>query len=350
MATNKTFGKLPDGREVLQISLRNRNGMMARVITYGAAITELHVPDTNGEFADVVLGYNTLADYLASTDYLGCVVGRVAGRIPNGHVAYEDHEFALVTNDGRNHLHGGVTGLNRRLWELVEAEDDKLSLRYHSPDGEEGYPGNVDFLVSYQLTDRNELVVTTRAVSDKLTPATLAQHSYFNLGGSGIGNILDHHVKFFAQERGAVADDLTPLGIWEQLVGTPHDLNRGAQLSKHLPHLFLEHGDCYRVRRSRPGDLVPAARISHENSGRILNVATTEECLQFYTGKYMTAPQPGKHGEAYKPFAGLCLECQGYPAAFGLPGFQSILLHPGSPVRHQTIYAFTVEGCNSCCL
>lgn len=350
MIQKVSFGTLPDGREVLEYRIENRNGMRVSILSYGAILKECRVPSAKGDSLDVVLGYSTLEDYLCSRDYLGAIAGRVAGRIPEGRLQIDGQEYALVTNDGRNHLHGGYEGLDRKLWEEVDVDDSHLRLRYLSPDGEEGYPGEVDFLISYQLTDRNELVVSSRIESETRTPASLTQHSYFNLSGRPEQTVHDHRIQVFAQERAPVDKDMTPLCRWESVMNTPADLNHCTPLGERIPQLDGEHGDCYRVRRSRVGDLVPAARAWHPVSGIILNVATTEECVQFYTGKHLSSPRPGKHGKPHIPFSGFCLECQGYPAAFDLPGFQSILLHPGRPVRNQTVYGFSDTGRNSCCL
>lgn len=342
MFKSDRFGTLSDGTPVDRVTLRNRAGMRASVLTYGAIVSELRVPDAEGNPADVVLGFDNLEAYEKSRDFFGAVAGRVAGRIPNGQMEIEGREFRLVTNDGNNHLHGGMTGLDRRVWEVVEVSEDRVRLAYHSLDGEEGYPGNLKIVVSYQLTDRNELIFTTRVESDQTTPVTLAQHSYFNLGGEGNGTIHDHRVKIFSREYAPVSPDLTPLCRKESTAGTPSDFNRGVLLSDVIPQIPGQHGDCYVVCRTRPGDVVPAARVIHPPSGRVMNVATTEECLQFYTGFGISSPYPGKSGAPYAPFAGLCLECQGYSAGFDLPGFQSILVRPEHPVRQQTVYAFSV--------
>ncbi len=342
---SRPYGKLPTGETVEAITLESGNGASLCVLTLGGIVTSLCVPDRSGQIADVVLGFDSLEPYLVPHPYFGAIVGRVAGRIPGACFTLDGKNYQLVQNDGLNHLHGGLRGLDKRVWKAtpVKRSDgaDSVRLTYHSPDGEEGYPGAVDFTVTYTLTANNTFIIESEAVSNQVTPISLTHHSYFNLAGEGNGNINNHELTIFSDQTIAVDEFLTPLGRLESVAGRAADFTSPRRLGDVIPHLFQNHGDVYLLERPANGALVPAATLMDPSSGRILNVSTTENCLQTYTGAFLSDSLVGKSGLPYGRYAGICLECEGYPGAMKFPGFGNILLEPGKPLRHTTHYAFS---------
>jgi aldose 1-epimerase len=342
---------LPDGTEATTWQLRNAAGMSARVLNYGAILTHLFVPDRQGVFEDVVLGFDTLDPYRRNSPYFGAMVGRVAGRIPGGVIRVDGRDYQLSLNEGANHLHGGFHGIDRRAWrgEVVPAGDGSVGFRLvcDSADGEEGYPGHLRVTVTYTLTASNELVVETEAESDRATPVSLTHHSYFNLGGEASGPVLEHWIRIPAEEYVACDAAMTPLGRREAVAGQAADLRATSRLGDVVPSLFHQHGDLYLL----PGDgatdtvsrLRTAAEVGHPGSGRVLKVRTSEECVQFYTGACLDGSFVGKSGKTYDRFGGLCVECQGYPGATTASGFRDILARPGHPRKSTTVYAFTTD-------
>jgi aldose 1-epimerase len=341
------FGRLPDGREVRIHSLTNRAGAELRFLDYGGIVTSLSMPDRDGRLADVVLGFDSLEAYRASRAYFGAITGRVAGRIPRGRLAIDGVVWQLPLNDGENHLHGGHSGLDRRLWEVsaVPRTDGAASatLRYRSPDGEEGYPGNVEITVTYTLTDANEFIVSSEAISDRSTPVSLTHHSYFNLGGEGGDTVLDHEFLIRGEQVVEMGDDLAPTGRVMPVEGRAGDFRQARRLGEAVAGLNQGHGDLYLLPTVRDNRPVVAARACHTLSGRVLTVSTTERCLQFYTGSHLANSSPGKSGRGYGRFSGFCLECQGSSAGLSAPGFDDILVRPGEPQRRTTIYAFSTD-------
>lgn len=340
------FGALPSGESVDLFTLHGGAGASLSVMTYGGIVTSLCVPDRDGRIADVVLGFDNLDSYLAGHPYFGAITGRVAGRISNGRFTMEGKTCELVKNDGPNHLHGGLRGLDKRVWSAgpnVRADGaDSVRLTYHSPDGEEGYPGNAFFCLDYTLTQDNVFIIETEVTVDRLTPVCLTHHSYFNLAGEGSGGIFDHELTVHAGRFLLVDELLTPLGRAMPVAGTAADFSSPRRLGDAIPCLFQRHGDCYVL----PGGdgLRLAARVWDPASGRTLSVSTSEHCLQLYTAAYLECPHPGKSGRPYRPFAGCCLECQGYSAGVEFPEFGSILVEPGSPQRRVTHYAFSTTS------
>ncbi len=321
--------------------------MSLEVMTYGGIVTRLLVPDRHGRLGDVVLGFASLAPYLERHPYFGAIAGRVAGRIAGSRITIGDETFVLSANEGRNHLHGGFSGLDRRVWKatLVPREDGGPSLRltYRSPDGEEGYPGNVDLAVTYSLTPDNAFVVETEARSDRPTPVSLTHHSYFNLAGEASGPVADHELQISADEYFPTdkAMLLPPMAV--PVLGEAGDFTCPRRIGDALPHLYQLHGDLYRLRpRARADGPRPAARLFAPASGRVLTVSTTETCLQVYTGESLNGSLRGKSGVRYEKHAGLCLECEGFPEALRYPDVDDILVTPGRPQRRETRYAFSL--------
>jgi len=335
----RPYGTLADGSAVEAWTLRGRGGMVLEVLTYGGAVRRLELPGPGGVRTDVVLGFDDLADWESSNQsYFGVIAGRVAGRIPGGLLRVGDECFQLPCNEGANHLHGGGRGLDKRVWSAEPAVADggsvALRLRYLSPAGEEGYPGAVELSATYTVTPDNRMIFETEAVSDRVTPVSLAQHSYFNLAGEG--SVADHELQVFASRRMTTDENLTPLGVDEPVEGQAADLRRPRRLGEVIPELWKCHGDLYWLDSDEP--LKPAARVVHPPSGRTLEVSTSHDFVQFYAAAHLDGSLRGKGGRGYVRNAGLCLECQGYPDPGA--GFGEILVRPGEPQRHRTIYAF----------
>ncbi|HRI81099.1 MAG TPA: aldose epimerase family protein [Opitutaceae bacterium] len=340
--TPAPFGRLLDGQPVAKYTLRNAAGASADVITYGGIITALRMPDRHGKFADVVLGFDRLDAYVAGHPYFGAIIGRIAGRVSAGRLQLPDGVRQLALTDGPNHLHGGRVGFDKRIWSVLAASPNSLRLFYRSPDGEESYPGNLDVTVTYTLTDRNELVVESEAVSDRVTPLSLAQHSYFNLAGEGSGDVLGHEVQIHAGAVIPAADDaMTLSGRLAPVAGTGNDFRQARRLGEALPGLFKAHGEHYFLRATTAAEPAPVARVTEPVSGRVLEVSTNDCALQFYTGVSLDGTLTGKAGRIYHPHHGLCLECQGYPDGAHRPELGDILVHPGRPQKRITIYAFS---------
>jgi aldose 1-epimerase len=338
------FGRTPDGAEVGVYEITNASGASVRILDYGGVVQALRVPDRAGDLADVVLGGADLDFYLRRHPYMGCIVGRVAGRITRGDLRLQGREYRLAVNNAPNHLHGGVTGFDRRIWQAEPDGEDTLVLRYRSPAGEENYPGNVDLMVSYRLTDAGELVIESEARADEPTPVSLTNHSYFNLAGEGSGPVDEQIVQICADHFVPTADDLTLTGVRAPVIAGSNDLRVPARFGDFVPHLHLQHGDNYLLPSAAPGELVTAARVRDPVSGRRLEVRTDESCLQFYTGAFLDGSFTGKSGVPYARYHGLCLECQGYPDGVTHPDLGEIVVTPGQPRRRTTVYAFDAGG------
>ncbi|HTR42955.1 MAG TPA: aldose epimerase family protein [Pseudomonadales bacterium] len=343
MIARKIFGSLPDGREIEEFHFQNSDGLSAKVITYGGIITQLCVPEKHGKLADVVLGFDNLAQYLAGHPYFGCITGRVAGRLTRGTFSLDGKRYTLAINDPPNHLHGGNVGFDKRVWKpevTGHGAEAKLSLSYISPDGEEGYPGNVKVHVTYSLTDKNEFVVGYEASTDQATPLNLTSHSYFNLAGEGNGSVEDHELQIFAKEYAPADETMTHLDLRKAVAGAGNDFSKPQRMSDAIPKLWKRHGDNYFVR----GDdgLKPVASLIEPKSGRKMEIFSTAPCVQFYTGVSLDGTLRGKSGRPYARHGGLCLECQGYPNGVNAPALGDIVLRPGQTYRQTTVHKFSV--------
>lgn len=336
--TTSPFGRLPTGETVEAFTLTNAIGFSIKAITYGATVTSLRVPDREGFLADVVLGFDNLEGYLRKPAYMGAMIGRVAGR-SRPHFVLEGETYELVANEKPNHLHGGAVGFDQRLWS-AEAREDSVRFTYHSPDGEEGYPGTVHLEVTYTVTGENTLVIDAEATTDQATPLSLTHHSYFNL--SGEGSIEDHELQITADTYVPVDESMAVLS---RRVGVEprNDFNKARRIGDVLPELYRSHGDLYFLRSTDEGVLKPVARVYDPASGRVLSVSTTEDYLQLYTGSALDGSMVGKSGKAYSRFAGLCLECEGYPDGANTRELGNIILYPGQLYRSTTIYAFSTQ-------
>jgi aldose 1-epimerase len=346
--SQRTFGHLRSGEPVEAWTLSGKGGLVVEIIAYGAIVTRLLAPDRNGRLADVVLGFNDLDSYIADRAYIGAVVGRVAGRITGARFQLEGHVYDLACNDPPNHLHGGQVGFGKKLWRLRPGGDshraNSLSLVCNSPDGDEGYPGAVEAVLTYTVTDENVLVVQSQAASDRPTPFSLTFHHYFNLAGDAAGSIADHELQIHSDESVLADQHRTLLGRCEPVAGGGNDFREPRRVADALPHLFLSHGDLYRLRPSAPEEAAAqpraAARLVHPESGRALQLFTTAEYLQFYTGSGLDGALAGKSGVPYGRHAGLCLEPEGYPDGANAPHMGDIILRPGSPRCETAAYAF----------
>lgn len=346
---SRIFGQLPSGETIEAWTLLGSGGFELEVITYGGIVTRLLVPDRVGHLADVVLGLKDLESYLAGHPYFGAITGRVAGRITGAQFTLDGKTFELARNQAPNHLHGGIEGFDKKVWTATPLDGpgggSSLQLSYRSRDGEEGYPGNVDVFVIYTVTDDNVFSIKTEAITDRPTPFNITHHSYFNLAGEGSGSIADHALRINADQYVPSDEYLTLLGHYASVNGLANDFRQSRRVGNSIPNLFLNHGDLYLLHKSGVARASNqprlAARLVEPNSGRALNVSTTETHLQFYTGSALDGTLIGKSGVRYGKHAGICLECHGYPDGVNAPHFSNNILRPGQPQRHTTTYAFS---------
>ncbi len=347
----QAFGKTADGKPVDLFTLTNSKGMEVRAMTYGGIIVSIRVPDKNGKMADVVLGHDDLDGYLVNPPYFGAIVGRYANRIANGTFTLDGKTYTLAKNDGPNTLHGGLIGFNKVIWEGREFHDAKgpgVSFSYLSKDGEEGFPGNLKVKVNYTLTGDNQLIVDYEASTDKATPLNISQHSYFDLAGEGSGDILGHELMLNADHFTPVNKTLIPTGEIRSVHGTPLDFTKptaiGARINDNYEQLVVGHGYDHNFVINRKGDgLILAARVREPNSGRVLEVYTTQPAVQFYSGNFLDGTITGKHGHVYKARDGFCLETQHYPDSPNHPDFPSTIVRPGKTFHSQTVFKFSAE-------
>jgi aldose 1-epimerase len=342
------FGKTKEGVAVEIYTLKNKNGMVAKVATYGATLTELLVPDKTGALVNVVLGYDSIDPYLAGVPYFGSTIGRIGNRIAKGTFTLNGKTYKLATNDGPNHLHGGVKGFDKVVWTAEPAAGGQaVKFGYHSPDGEEGYPGNLDATVTYTLTDANELHIDYTAKTDKATPINLTNHAYFNLAGEGSGTILDHVLMINADQMTPVDSTLIPTGKLDPVKGTVFDFTTptaiGARIEKVPggPPVGYDHN--YVLRTSTGAGLALAARVTEPKHGLTMEVKTTEPGLQFYSGNFLDGTLKNRKGVPYVKHAALCLETQHYPDSVNHANFPSTILEPGKLYKTSTVYAFSAK-------
>jgi len=334
------------------ITLKSAGGMEVRAIPYGGIITSIRVPDRDGRFDDVVLGYDDPGSYMTNNaPYMGAIIGRYCNRIAKGMFTLDGQPYRLATNNGPNHLHGGNKGFDKMVWQAEEfrnAYGAGVIFRYSSPDGEEGFPGTVRAQVTYTLNDRNELIVDYLASSDKATPLNLTQHSYFNLTGAA-RDVLDHEVTINADRYTPVDPTLIPTGAMAPVDGTPFDFRKpvtiGSRITQEDQQLRNGKGYDHNFVLNRQGEgLVHAARVYEPSTGRVLDVSTTEPGVQFYSGNFLDGSIKGKSGRLYQQHFGFCLETQHFPDSPNQPQFPSTILRPGTEFRSRTVFAFSVDG------
>lgn len=352
--TRAPFGHLPDGRGVELFTLKSGHGIEVSVMTYGAIITAIRTPDKSSHVADVALGFDSLAGYLASPPYFGAIVGRYANRIAGGRFKLDGVEYHLARNNGPNSLHGGQRGFDKVLWTPEPFENDSavgVKMRYESPDGEEGYPGAVSVLVTYTLTAAGELIVDYDASTTKATPINLSQHTYWNLHGEGSeGGITDHVLTINASAFTPVDSTLIPTGRIAPVAGTPFDFREQTAIGARIdtPDEQLRFGRGYDhnwvIDGGGQGKLVRAARLEDPVSGRVLEVRTTEPGIQFYSGNFLDGTIKGKAGHFYVHRSGLCLETQHFPDSPNHQNFPSTILRPGERYQSRSVFAFSARG------
>jgi aldose 1-epimerase len=339
------FGVLPDSTRVDIYTLVNHSGITMKVTNYGGIITSLMVPDKNGVAADIVLGYDSLSGYLKATPYFGALIGRYGNRIAKGKFTLEGQEYDLAKNDGPNHLHGGVKGYDKVVWEAEDFKTDSavgLKLHYLSKDGEEGYPGNLDITVTYTLSDNNTLTFDYTATTDKATPVNLTQHSYFNLAGSG--DIKSHELLIAASRYNVVDSTLIPTGELRDVKGTPFDFTTVKPIGKDLvatggKPIGYDHN--FVLDTKSINNL--AVRVIEPSSGRVVEVYTDQPGVQFYSGNFLDGTITGKAGTVYQQYSGFCLETQHFPDSPNQPAFPSTILKPGEKYHTTTIYKFSAK-------
>jgi aldose 1-epimerase len=343
----EAYGELA-GQAVERYTLRNAHGLSLSVITYGATLTELHVPDRAGQLADIVLGFDRLEDYVQHSPYFGATVGRVGNRIANARFELGGKEYKLAANNGPHHLHGGNKGWDKVVWSaepLPSAQGAALKLTYVSKDGEEGYPGTVTASTVYTLTDADDVEIEMRATTDQPTPVNMVHHSYFNLAGQGSGTVTGQTLQLFAAQY-TPATDAIPNGQILAVQGTPFDFTQPKPIGRDLAaaggtptgfdHNWVVDGDA--------GQLRPVARLSDPKSGRVMTVDGNQPGVQFYTGNFLDGKTPGKGGAAYPQYAGLCLETQKFPNAINVPAWRDqVILTPGQTYEHRMRLHFSVE-------
>ena len=344
--SRKAFGKLKDGTKVDILTLTNSKGVTAKIMTYGAILTELHVPDKNGKMGDVVLGFDNLAAYEKGHPYFGATVGRVANRIAKGKFKLDGAEYTLAVNNGPNHLHGGLKGFDKVLWTAtpVSVKDgEAVKFAYKSKDGEEGYPGNLDVTVIYTLTNDNALRLEYTATTDKATPCNLTNHSYYNLAGGG--DVKDHVVMMNADRFVQVDDNLIPTGGLPPVKGTKMDFTTAHPIGDHMAEIGADpkgYDHCY-VAISQSGALAQFAEVYEPTSGRVLTMYTNQPGVQFYTGNFLDGTLTGKGGVVYNKHSGFCLEAGGFPDAVNQPNFPKSILKPGETYKQTTEYRFSTR-------
>lgn len=336
------FGEV-EGEQVFAYTITNQNKMTVELISYGGRLTHLWVPDAEGNLADVVAGYDSLAEYVAGTNYFGAVVGRYANRIARGSFTLEEKMYQLVRNDGANHLHGGVEGFNKKMWhaaDFIFADSAGVVFTLTSPDGDEGYPGTLQVQVTYTLTNQNELKIDYQAATDASTVINLTHHSYFNLDGHNSGSIFNHKLQINGEAYLPVDQSLIPTGEMKPVEGTPMDFRQPHVIGQRIAEVPGGYDHTWVLNDEKDSALQLAARLWAPTSGRILEVYTDQPGIQFYSGNMLDNDQ-GKQGAVYAPHDALCLETQHFPDSPNHPEFPSVVLKPGEKFESQTVYKFS---------
>jgi len=345
------YGNLLDGKKVLSYTLKNSNNVELSVINLGGIVVSINAPDKNGTFEDIALGYDSLQHYINYNPYFGALIGRYGNRIAKGEFSIADTVYELSTNDGPNHLHGGPMGFHNVFWNieiLSDSTNPSLKLTYLSKEGEEGYPGNLSIEVIYTLTENNEFKIDYNATTDKTTIVNLTQHTYFNLSGNAKRSILDHQLMLNADTFLPIDNTLIPTGELKSVANTPFDFttpttiglrikNNNEQIEKGLGY---DH--CW-VLTNQNDSMKSAGSLYDSESGRFMEILTTEPAIQFYSGNFLNEKIIGKNGIPYKKHDGLCLETQHFPDAPNQPLFPSTLLSPGEKYTSSTMYIFSVK-------
>jgi len=339
--TEIEFGKLNDGRTAKLFTLTNASGLVAKITNFGTIITEFHAPDRHGKPGDVVHGFDNIGQYLAKHPYFGCTVGRVANRIGNARFVLDGKTFTLAANDGRNHLHGGLKGFDKALWNAEPLPGAAVRFSHASPDGDEGYPGTLSVTVVMTLTDANELRLDYTAATDKPTPVNLTNHSYFNLEGTG--DVLGHEMMIAADHFTETDASRIPTGEIKPVKGTVMDFTRPRPIGSRLPDIEGDPPgyDQNFVLNGAGKGLAPAARSVAPKSGRVMEVLATQPGIQLYTANFLDGSLTGKRGVVYRRHSAFCLETQHFADSVNKPNFPSTVLRPGQTYQQTTIYKFS---------
>jgi aldose 1-epimerase len=341
------------GKPTALYTLKNKNGMVAQITNFGAKIVSIYVPDGNGSFADIVLGYASIEGYIKGNPYFGAICGRYANRIANGKFEIDGITFQLPVNNGPNSLHGGPEGFNNQVFDakgvISIPNGEQVEMVYISKDGEMGYPGTLTLKVTYSVTNSNELRLDYEATTDKATHVNICSHSFFNLAGEGNGDILKHELTIIADKFTPVNDVLIPTGELKAVEGTPMDFRKPEIIGKRIDENFdqLAYGKGYDhnwvINRKKPGVLTLAAICYDPKSNRMMEVHTTQPGIQLYTGNWLDGSDKGKGGKSYGMRSALSLETQNYPDSPNKPGFPSTLLRPGEVYKHTCLHKFSVK-------
>lgn len=341
------------GKAIALCTLKNKNGLVVQITNFGAKIVSLYVPDRNGDFADIVLGYETIDGYIEGNPYFGAICGRYANRIAKGKFIIDGHTYLLPVNNGPNSLHGGPEGFNNQMFDtkgvIKSPDSEAVEMVYVSIDGEMGYPGKLTLKVTYTLTSNNELRLDYKATTDKATHVNICSHSFFNLAGEGNGHILGHELCIFADKFTPVDDVLIPTGELKTVDGTPMDFRKPTLVGKRIDNKYdqLDYGKGYDhnwvLNEKKAGELSLAAVCYEPKSSRIMEVHTTQPGLQLYTGNWLDGSDKGKGGKSYGMRSALCLETQNFPDSPNKPDFPPTLLKPDEVYKHSCVYKFYVK-------
>ncbi len=338
----KVFGQV-DGKDVYLYTLTNKNDMQLKVTNYGGIITTILVPDREGNFEDVVLGFDSLSGYVNEHPYFGCIVGRYANRIAKAKFILHEKEYQLAVNNGENTLHGGNVGFDKKIWKtktIKTSKDLSLEMKYISPDGEEGYPGNLSVKVIYTLNNNNDIIINYEAETDKPTIVNLTNHSYFNLAGAGNGNILDHYLNIDADYYTPVDKTLIPTGELVSVEG-PMDFRKSKKIGQDFDEVEGGYDHNYVLKNN--GEMKKVAELYDRNSGRMLQIITSAPGLQFYSGNFLDGSNIGKGNKLYYKNYGLCLETQAFPDSPNQKEFPSVILNPGEIYEYTEIFHFSIK-------
>jgi len=340
------FGRTPEGGEAFLYTLTNAKGLRARITNYGAIVVSMEVPDRHGKLDDVLLGHDTLDAYITRGGCAAAVIGRYANRIGNAKFTLDGVVYTLAANNGPNHLHGGLVGFDKKLWtpEEVTASENQawVKLSYLSKDGEEGYPGNLRVMVTYTLTNDDELRISYEAETDKKTVVNLTNHAYWNLAGQGNGDVLGHELMINANRFTVVDKGLIPTGITVSVVDTPLDFLSPRKIGAKIRQLSNGYDHNYVLNRA--AGAMKLCGIAYEpTSGRVMEISTTEPGVQLYTANHMNGSLIGKGGKAYVKYAAFCLETQHYPDSPNKPQFPTTVLEPGRKFVSQTVHKFSTK-------
>lgn len=348
IAKQESFGKAPDGAPADLFTLTNSNGLVVKITNFGGVITEIHTPDKNGVFADITLGFDCIEPYFKDSPFFGALIGRFGNRIAKGKFTLDGKVFTLDTNNGENHLHGGFIGFDKVLWNATPFETEQsvgVTLQYLSIDGDQGYPGNLNVTVNYELNNNNEILVKYHATTDKATPVNLTQHAYFNLAGKG--NVLNHEMMINADRFTAIDAAAIPTGELPSVANTPFDFRSPRRIGERINdgHEQIKNGIGYDhnfvLNKSHNKEYSLAARVYEPTSGRVLEVFTQEPGIQFYSGNYLDGSLTGK-GWHYTHRSGFCLEPQHFPDSPNQPQFPNTILRPGEEYTSLMSYKFSV--------